>query len=103
METNESKVYVGNLPFSFTQKELSEIFSKYGEITEATVITNKFSGRSKGFGFVTFAKKEDAEKAIEEMNEKEIQERTLRVSIAKPLDQDRPRTRERNFSRQRRF
>ena len=117
-ESNESsgqsqgKVYVGNLPFSVDQKELSNLFSSYGEISEATVISDKFSGRSKGFGFVTFAKKEDADKAIAEMNEKDIQGRPLKVSEAKPMDPDRPRPPRKDFgggrgrdrdNRQRRF
>lgn len=104
-EVSESKVYVGNLPFSVTQEKLKELFSQFGEITEATVIADKFSGRSKGFGFVTFAKKEDAEKAIAEMSEKEVEGRALKVSEAKPVDPDRPRPPRRNFNnnRQRRF
>lgn len=98
MEGSESKVYVGNLPFSVTQEELKKIFSEFGDITEATVISDKFSGRSKGFGFVTFAKKEDAKKAVSEMNEKEFQGRNLKVSEAKPMDPDRPRPPRRNFN-----
>ena len=69
-EASESKIYVGNLPFSVTQEKLKELFAPYGEITEATVIADKFSGRSKGFGFVTFVKKEDAKKAVAEMSDK---------------------------------
>ena len=104
MEVSESKVYVGNLPFSVGQEELKKLFSQFGEITEATVISDKFSGRSKGFGFVTFAKKEDAEKAVAEMNEKEVEGRALKVSEAKPMDPDRPRPERRSFGgRQRRF
>ena len=49
------KVYVGNLPFSFSDKELSELFAVYGELAEASIIKDKQTGRSKGFGFVTFA------------------------------------------------
>jgi RNA recognition motif-containing protein len=107
MEEIESKVYVGNLPFSVGQNELKELFSEFGEITEATIIIDKFSNRSKGFGFVTFANKEDAEKAVESMNDKEVQGRQLKVSIAKPIDPDRPRPQRRSFGnnnfRQRRF
>jgi len=100
MEVSESKVYVGNLAFSVTQDELKEAFSKFGEETEVVLITDKFSGRSKGFGFVTFAKKEDAEKAIAEMNDKNFQGRTLKVSEAKPMEERPPR---KDFGRQRRF
>ena len=100
-ETSEqpqgNKVYVGNLPFSVDQGELQNLFSSYGEISEATVISDKFSGRSKGFGFVTFAKSADAQKAVSEMNDKDIQGRPLKVSEAKPMDPDRPRTPRRDF------
>jgi len=89
------KVYVGNLPFSTGNNELKEMFSSFGEITEAVIIINKFSGRSKGFGFVTFADAESAKKAIEGMNGKDIGGRQLVVNEAKPMepraDGDRPR------------
>lgn len=82
-----AKVYVGNLPFSVDDNELKEIFSSYGEITEAIVIKDKYSGRSKGFGFVTFADKESADKAVSEMNEKEVQGRPIKVSEARPMEE----------------
>lgn len=90
------KIYVGNLPFGVDDDKLRELFSSYGEIEEITVIKDKFSGRSKGFGFVTFKDDESAKKAIEEMNEKEIEGRELKVNEAKPMDPDRPR---RDFNR----
>jgi|SRR3989344_4519689 len=85
------KVYVGNLPFSITQDDLKTLFEDYGEITEAVVITNKFSGRSKGFGFVTLADDAMAEKAISELNGKDFQGRALTVNEAKPFDPNAPR------------
>ena len=85
------KVYVGNLPFSVDDNKLKELFSAYGEIEEATVIQDKFSGRSKGFGFVTFKDDEAAKKAVSEMNDKEVEGRNLKVNEAKPMDPDRPR------------
>jgi len=85
------KLYVGNLPFSVDQSKLEELFSSYGEIEEATVISDKFSGRSKGFGFVTFVDDSAGEKAIAEMNEKEIEGRALKVNEAIPFDPDKPR------------
>ncbi len=91
------KVYVGNLPFSVDNDKLNEIFSEFGEIEEATVIMNKFSGRSKGFGFVTFKDDESAKKAISEMNDKEVEGRRLKVNEAKPMDPDRPRPPRRDF------
>jgi RNA recognition motif-containing protein len=91
------KVYVGNLPFSVDDNGLKELFAPYGDVEEATVIKDKFSGRSKGFGFVTFKDDESASKAVSEMNDKEIEGRKLRVSEAKPMDPDRPRMPRRNF------
>lgn len=85
------KVYVGNLPFSVDDEKLRELFESYGELEEAIVIKNKFSGRSKGFGFVTFKDDDSAKKAIAEMNEKEVEGRKLSVNEAKPVDPDRPR------------
>jgi len=80
------KVYVGNLPFGVGSNELKELFATYGEVTEAVVISDKYSGRSKGFGFVTFADDAAATKAIEEMNGKEVQGRALKVNEAKPME-----------------
>lgn len=85
------KVYIGNLPFSFDDEGLRKVCESYGEIEECTVIKDKFSGRSKGFGFVTFKNDEDAKKAIEGMNDKEVEGRNLKVNEAKPMDPDRPR------------
>jgi RNA recognition motif-containing protein len=82
-----NKIYVGNLPFSFGQKELQETFSQFGEITEAVVIVDKYSRRSKGFGFVTFADDESAKKAVSEMNGKDIGGRELKVSEAKAREE----------------
>lgn len=80
------KLYVGNLPFSAKDTDLKELFAAFGEVTEVAIITDKFSGRSKGFGFVTFAAKESAEKAIAELNGKDFQGRALTVNEAKPMD-----------------
>ena len=88
-----NRIYVGNLPFSVTQEQLKELFSQYGEIEEAVVVTNKFSGRSKGFGFVSFKDDSSAEKAIAEMNKKEVEGRPLNVKEALPFDENRPRKR----------
>ena len=95
------KIYVGNLPFSVDDQKLKEIFSKFGEIEEATVIKDKFSGRSKGFGFVTFKNDAEANKAISEMNDKEVEGRGLKVNEAKPMDPDRPRAPRRDFNNSR--
>ncbi len=86
MQEVRMKVYAGNLPFSITDKDLAAMFEQFGQITEAVVIKDKFSGRSKGFGFVTFAEKASGEKAIAEMNGKDMQGRALTVNEAKPME-----------------
>ena len=85
------RIYVGNLPFNLALEKLKEIFSSYGEIEDATIVTNKFSGRSKGFGFIEFKEDSSAEKAISEMNKKEVDGRELIVKEALPFDPDKPR------------
>lgn len=85
MEEVKNKLYVGNLAHSITDDKLKEIFSAVGEVTEAKVITDKFSGRSKGFGFVTMKDDETAQKAISELNEKEVDGRQLNVNVARPM------------------
>jgi RNA recognition motif-containing protein len=80
-----NKIYVGNLAWSIRDDKLKELFSEFGEVTEARVITDKFTRRSKGFGFVTFANEEDAQKAISAMNEKDIEGRPLKVNEAKEM------------------
>ena len=98
------KLYVGNLPFSVTQETLKEAFSKFGNVEEATIIVDKFSNRSKGFGFVTFSDGESGKKAIAEMNDKEFEGRSLKVSEAKPIDENQERRPpRRNFNDNRRF
>ena len=79
------KLYVGNLPWSIDDSKLKELFSSYGDIEEAILIKDKFSGRSKGFGFVTINDDAAAQKAIAEMHEKEVERRPLTVSEAKPM------------------
>ena len=85
------KLYVGNLPWSIDDVKLKELFSEFGEVEEANVIKDKYSGRSKGFGFVTFADDAVAQKAIEGINSKEIEGRALKVSEAKPMEERAPR------------
>ncbi len=85
------KIYVGNLPFSVTLERLKEVFSPYGKIEDAIVMANKFTGRSRGFGFVTFVNEADADKALAEMNNKNIEGRELKVKEARPLE-ERPKS-----------
>ncbi len=88
------KIYVGNLPFSIDEEGLKKLFSGY-EVEEASLIKDKFSGRSKGFGFVTISDDEAAKKAVEELNGKDIEGRELKISEAKPME-ERPK---RDFQR----
>lgn len=90
---DKKKLYVGNLPWSVEDGALKDLFSPFGEIVEAIVIKDKYSGRSKGFGFVTFANEADAEKAIAEMAEKEVEGRKLLVNVAKPREERTDRNR----------
>ena len=85
---NKKKIYVGNLPWSLTSDQLATLFGEFGEVTDAIVITDKMSGRSKGFGFVEFADEAAAEKAIKAMHEKEVEGRNLVVNVARPPRQD---------------
>ena len=90
------KIYVGNLPFSVDEEGLKKLFKAF-ETEEVSLIKDKFSGRSKGFGFVTITDDSEAKKAIEEFNNKEVEGRELKVSEAKPMDPDRPRPARRSF------
>jgi len=85
MEEAKNKLYVGNLPYSATDESLKQLFTEFGEVTEAKVITDKFSGRSKGFGFVTMQDEATAQKAITGLNEKEIEGRPMVVNVARPM------------------
>jgi RNA recognition motif-containing protein len=76
------KLFVGNLPFSMGQAQLMEIFKPYGEIVAANVVADRFSNRSKGFGFVEFANEEDAVKALGELNDSEQLGRKIVVKEA---------------------
>lgn len=84
---DKKKLYVGNLPWSMTDVTLKELFTQCGEVTEAIIIMDHYAGRSKGFGFVTFANEADAEKAVAEMNEKEVEDRKIIVNVAKPREE----------------
>ncbi|MCA9381265.1 RNA-binding protein [Candidatus Dojkabacteria bacterium] len=76
------KVYVGNLNWAMKTEDLKEVFSEVGTVEDAIVITDRQTGRSKGFGFVTFSTEEEAQAAIQEFDGKEVDGRELRVSIA---------------------
>ncbi|KVI08308.1 small RNA-binding protein 11, chloroplastic-like [Cynara cardunculus var. scolymus] len=79
-----SKLYIAGLSFYTTEKALLDAFSQYGQVVEATVMMDEVSSRSKGFGFVTYASGDEAEKAINEMNGKPLHGRIICVELAKP-------------------
>lgn len=83
-----SSIYVCNLPYSVDQAQLKEIFEAYGEVTSSKVVTDRESGRSRGFGFVEM-NESDAENAIQHLNGTEVSGREIKVSPAKPR-QERP-------------
>jgi len=86
MATN---LYVGNLPYDVASEELSQLFSPFGEVVSARVITDRDSGRSKGFGFVEMATEEGATAAIAQLNNTLLRNRTITVNEARPRE-DRP-------------
>jgi RNA recognition motif-containing protein len=77
-------IYVGNLLFDVTEDELKELFAPFGQVTEVRLIMDKFSGKTKGFGFIEMPSKEEAQKAIEGLNGKDIKGRAMTVNEAKP-------------------
>jgi len=79
------RLYVGGLPYSTTEEELRKHFEEAGTVESATVITDKMSGRSKGFGFVEMSTPDEAQKAIELFNEKEMGGRKIVVNVARPM------------------
>ena len=81
-----NKLYVGGLPYSITDGRLEELFSQHGSVQSARVISDKFTGRSRGFGFVEMASTEEAQKAMEALNGTEIEGRTLVVNEARPQE-----------------
>jgi len=89
------KLYVGGLPYSATDDTLKEMFAPAGTVETATIIMDRMSGRSKGFGFVEMSTEEEAKKGIELLNGKEMEGRTLTVAEARPME-DRPQRRDFN-------
>lgn len=77
------KIYVGNLNFQTTEQELTELFQSYGNIVSVDIITDKFTGRSKGFGFIEMENEEEADSAISALDGKEIMGRQIRVNEAR--------------------
>ena len=87
---DKKKLFVGGLPWAVNSDALKDLFAQFGEIVEAIVITDRNTGRSKGFGFVTFANEADAQKAKDEMDGKEVEGRKVIVNFARPREERRP-------------
>lgn len=82
-----TKLYIGNLPYSVTNDDLSNLFGEYGTVTSASVVTDRETGRSKGFGFVEMEEDAKALEAIEKLDKSSFQERTIFVSVARPREE----------------
>jgi len=83
----ENRLYVGNLSYSTTEEDLRELFAQAGTVNSVAIITDRDSGRSKGFGFVEMASQAEAEKAITDYNGYMLQDRALTVNIARPREE----------------
>jgi len=83
------RIYAGNLPYDVTEEELQQEFQTYGEVASVSIISDKFSGRPKGFGFVEMGSKSEGEAAIEGLNGKVLKERTIVVNEARPRPDNR--------------
>jgi len=84
---DKKKIFVGNLPWSIDSAGLGDLFSSFGKIVDAVIISDRMTGRSRGFGFVTFETEEAAEKAVAEMNNKDIDGRNIVVNVAKKREE----------------
>ena len=80
-----SKLYVGGLPYSVTEGQLQDVFSAHGTVESAVVISDKFTGQSRGFGFIEMSSGSEAQKAIDALNGTQLEGRTLTVNEAKPM------------------
>lgn len=83
-------IYVGNLNYQLTEDDVRDVFSEFGEVTRVNLITDRDTGRAKGFGFVEMANAEDGKKAIENLDGAEINGRNMKVNEARPRE-ERPR------------
>jgi RNA recognition motif-containing protein len=87
------RIYVGNLPYSVTDDELRDVFSDFGELVSAEVVKDKFSGQSKGFGFVDMPNNSEADQAIKALNDTDLKGRKLTVNEARPRAERPPQRR----------
>lgn len=86
-----TKLYVGNLSFQTQEEGLRDVFSQYGEVISADIVTDRDTGRSRGFGFVEMSSSEDAQKAIDGLNDTDLDGRNLKVNEARPREDRGPR------------
>ena len=77
-------IYVGNLPYSVSEDDLRNMFAEFGEVSSANIITDRYTGQSKGFGFVEMPSQQEAEEAISNLNDSAVQGRNVKVSQARP-------------------
>ncbi|MCG8345542.1 MAG: RNA-binding protein [Chlorobiales bacterium] len=84
-------IYIGNLPYSITEDELRDTFSQFGQVDSANIIKDKFSGRSKGFGFVEMPNDGEAQSAIDSLNDTDLNGRSIKVNQARPREERPPR------------
>jgi len=77
-------IYVGNLPYAVTEDELKNAFSEFGEVSSVKIITDRYSGQSKGFGFVEMPNKSEADEAISSLNDSQMKGRSIKVNQARP-------------------
>jgi RNA recognition motif-containing protein len=80
-------IFVSNLSFQVNDQDLQEMFAEYGEVTSAKVITDKYTGKSRGFGFVEMPEESQAKQAIQELNNAEVDGRNISVSVARPREE----------------
>lgn len=88
-------IYVGNLPYSMTDEELASVFTEFGSVSSASVVRDKFTGRSRGFGFVEMGDSDEASRAIESVNGRSLNGRAMVANEARPRE-ERPRFERRN-------
>ena len=87
-----NKLFVGNLSFNTTENDLNDAFAAFGTVTETNLMMDRTTGRPRGFGFVTMSSAEEAQKAIDALNGKEMDGRALTVNVAKPREERAPRS-----------
>lgn len=81
-----NKLYVGGLPYSTTDQQLNEVFSQHGSVDSATVVTDRVTGRSRGFGFVEMSTPEEAQAAVSALDQTQMDGRNIKVNVAKPRE-----------------